>query len=138
MKTLRLPGKVNSLATISEYIVQAAAEAGLDEQAAYGLRLAVDEIATNVIIHGYKKAGRDGELVIKADQTADTLLIVLEETSPPYDPRETPPPDIVDQEPEKRPSGGLGVYLARQGVDAYRYECLDGVNRHTFMMNRKK
>ena len=136
MDTLRLPGRVESLAAIGMYIVQIAAEAGLGEQAAYGLRLAVDEIATNVVVHGYQVAGGSGELVVKVDQTVEKLTVVLEDTSPPYDPRLTPPPDILDQEPEKRPSGGLGVYLARQGVDAYRYDFIDGMNRHTFMMNR--
>jgi serine/threonine-protein kinase RsbW len=136
METLRLPGRVESLAAIGAYVVQAAAEAGLGEQALYGLRLAVDEIATNAVVHGYKVVGRCGELVVKADQTADTLTVVLEDTSPPYDPRQTPPPDILGQGKGERPSGGLGVYLARQGVDAYRYDYIDGTNRHTFMMNR--
>jgi serine/threonine-protein kinase RsbW len=136
MDALRLPGRVESLAAIGTYIVQVAAEAGLGEQAAYGLRLAVDEIATNAVVHGYQEAGGSGELVVKAEQTADRLTVVLEDTSPPYDPRLTPPPDILDHEPVVRPSGGLGVYLARQGVDAYRYDFIDGTNRHTFMMNR--
>ncbi|MFL7839935.1 MAG: ATP-binding protein [Candidatus Promineifilaceae bacterium] len=136
MKTLRLPGRVGSLAAIGDYIIQAAAKARLDEQAAYGLRLAVDEIATNAIVHGYQKIGQIGELVLRAEQTVTTLIVVLEDTSPPYDPRQTPPPDFGDQELGERPSGGLGIYLARQGVDAYRYDCIGGTNRHTFMMNR--
>jgi serine/threonine-protein kinase RsbW len=136
MDALRLPGRVESLAAIGAYIVQAAAEAGLREQAAYGLRLAVDEIATNAVVHGYQEAGWSGELMVKADKTADTLMVVLEDTSPPYDPRQAPPPDLLNKGLEERPSGGLGVYLARQGVDAYRYDFIDGTNRHTFMMNR--
>jgi anti-sigma regulatory factor (Ser/Thr protein kinase) len=136
MKTLRLPGTVNSLTAIGEYVSGAAKEAGLDEQAAYGLRLAVDEIATNAIVHGYQEAGQSGELVVRAQKTADTLTVVLEDTSPPYDPRQTPPPDSLHRAPEERPFGGLGIYLARQGVDAYRYDHVDGTNRHTFMMNR--
>lgn len=136
MKTLRLPGTVNSLATIGEYVAAAAAAAGLDEQAAYGLRLAVDEIATNAVVHGYQEAGQSGELVLWTDKTAERLTILLEDTSPPYDPRQTPPPDSLDRPLEERPSGGLGIYLARQGVDAYRYDYVGGTNRHTFTMNR--
>ena len=138
METLRLPGTVESLAAIGAYIVGAAAAAGLDEQAAYGLRLAVDEIATNAIVHGYQRTGQSGDLAVRAEKTADNLTVVLEDTSPPYDPRQAPPPDSLDQPLEKRPSGGLGIYLARQGVDAYRYDYVNGVNRHTFMMNRKQ
>ena len=138
MKTLRLPGTVDSLPAIGAYVAQAAAEAGLDEPAAYGLRLAVDEIATNAVVHGYQEAGQSGDLVISADRTAHTLTVVLEDSSPPYDPRLTPPPESLDQPLEKRPVGGLGIYLARQGVDAYRYDFVDGRNRHSFMMNRKQ
>jgi serine/threonine-protein kinase RsbW len=136
MERLQVPGTVDSLAAISTYVVGAAAAAGLDKQAAYGLRLAVDEIATNAIVHGYQKAGQSGNLAIKAEKTADKLTLVLEDTSPPYDPRQAPPPHSLDQPPAERPSGGLGIYLARQGVDAYRYDYVDGMNRHTFMMNR--
>jgi serine/threonine-protein kinase RsbW len=60
MERLQVPGTVDSLAAISTYVVGAAAAAGLDKQAAYGLRLAVDEIATNAIVHGYQKAGQSG------------------------------------------------------------------------------
>lgn len=136
MKTLRLSGTVGSLAAIGEYVAEAAAAAGLDEQAAYGLRLAVDEIATNTVVHGYQEAGQSGDLVLWTDKTAERLTILLEDTSPPYDPRQTPPPGDLDCPLEDRPLGGLGIYLARQGVDAYRYDYVGGANRHTFMMNR--
>ena len=137
MEELRLPGTLDSLPVVSAYVNEAAAEAGLDEQAAYGLRLAVDEIATNAIVHGYQEAGRSGDLLLRATLAADKLTIVLEDTSPPYDPRQTPPPDDLEQAPEERPSGGFCVYLAMQGADAFRYEYVDGgTNRHTFMMNR--
>lgn len=139
MERLRLPGTIDSLRAITDYVAAAAAEAGLDEQAAYGLRLAVDEIATNAVVHGYQKTGQSGDLQISADLTPDRLTIVLEDTSPPYDPREAPPPDDLDKAPEQRPTGGLGIYLALQGVDAFRHEYVNNsINRHIFMMNRKQ
>jgi anti-sigma regulatory factor (Ser/Thr protein kinase) len=136
MKPLQLPGNVDSLSAIGDYVAQVAAEAGLDENAAYGLRLAVDEIATNVVVHGYQQADQAGELIVSACLEDEKITLLLEDESPPYDPRQTPPPDNLDQTPEERPLGGLGVFLALQGVDAYHYEYVDGRNRHTFMMNR--
>ena len=136
MKSLCVPGTLASLPAVGAFVARAAETAGLDEQAAYGLRLAVDEIATNAIVHGYQKAGKAGDLVLSASLTADRLCVVLEESSPPYDPRQTPPPDDLARAPEERPAGGLGVFLALQGVDAFRYESTSGVNRHTFVMNR--
>jgi serine/threonine-protein kinase RsbW len=136
MNSLRLPATLNSLPAFGAYVTEACAAAGLDDKAVYRLRLAVDEIATNAITHGYKKAQETGYLLIRARLATDKLTIVLEDKSPPYDPRQTPPPVDLDRPLESRPSGGFGVYLALQGVDAFSYEYANGVNRHTFVMNR--
>ncbi len=123
---------------VSAFVTRAAEEAGLDDQAVYGLRLAVDEIATNAILHGYRKAARSGELLLEALLEAHTLCIILRDTSPRYDPRGTPPPEDLERAPEERGPGGWGVYLALQAVDAYSYTYAAGVNRHRFRMNRKQ
>jgi anti-sigma regulatory factor (Ser/Thr protein kinase) len=136
MNSLRLPATLDSLPAFGAYVTEVCIAAGLDDKAVYRLRLAVDEIATNAIMHGYKDAQQAGYLLICAHVSRDKLTIVLEDMSPPYDPRETPPPADLDRPLESRPSGGFGVYLALQGVDAFSYEYADGVNRHTFMMNR--
>jgi phosphoserine phosphatase RsbU/P len=136
MESLRVPGTIEALPAVAAWVDRAAELAGLDEQAAYGLRLAVDEIATNVIVHGYQKAGLSGELVLMARVEDDRLTVELVESSPPYDPRQTPAPDDLDRPPDKRRVGGLGVFLARQGVDSFDYEIAEGFNRHTFVMNR--
>ena len=136
MKPLHVPGTLDSLPLLGEYVAAAAAAARLDKHAAYRLRLAVDEIATNAVVHGYAKAKRAGLFVITATVEGSKLTILLQDSSPPYDPRQTPPPQALDRPPHERPSGGLGVYLALQGVDAYRYEYVHGRNCHTFDMNR--
>ena len=70
MQTLTLPGTLESLKPIREQVMAAAEEAGLENKAANRLILAVDEIATNVIMHAYEEAGRDGDigLLIKIDE----------------------------------------------------------------------
>jgi anti-sigma regulatory factor (Ser/Thr protein kinase) len=138
MKTLHLPGTLESLPLLGEYVAAAAVAARLDNRAAYRLRLAVDEIATNAVVHGYAKATRSGLFVITATIAGPKLTILLQDSSPPYDPRQTPPPQALDRPPQERPSGGLGIYLALQGVDAYHYEYENGRNCHTFDMNRKQ
>ena len=60
----------------------------------------------------------------------------LEDTAPPYDPRQQPLPGSLDAPLEKRETGGLGIFLAFTGVDQYRYENFEGRNRSTFTMKR--
>ena len=134
MERLILPGTLDSLTTIGAYVLDASAEAGLEKKLAYRLRLAVDEIATNAVVYGYDAAGQKGELVVSAEIDGGTLTIILEDSGPPYDPFETPSPDDLDEPLEDRDIGGLGVFLAVQGVDEFRYEWVNGINRNIFTM----
>jgi anti-sigma regulatory factor (Ser/Thr protein kinase) len=114
----------------------AATEAGLDKSSAYRLRLSVDEIATNIIVHGYDEAGRTGDVEVRTEIDDDTLRLYLEDTAVPYDPLQNPPPVGLDSPLEERDIGGLGVYLAIQGVDEFRYEHVGDRNRNIFVMRR--
>lgn len=136
MQALTVPGDLDSLDDIGRYVLKAAEEAGLDRKAAYKLRLAVDEIVTNIIIHGYQEAGIAGEVFVRAAMDERALTITVEDGAQPFDPFTRPAPDNLDQPLEERNIGGLGVYLAINGVDAFSYEYVDQRNRNIFVMNR--
>ncbi len=140
MDPLVLPGELASLSPIGRYVMDAAAAAGLDRAAAYKLRLAVDEIATNVVVHGYQEVALDGALTVSATIDDRALTIVVEDTARPFDPTAFSLPDEEDLDLplDERPIGGLGVLLAREGVDDFRYERLDGRNRTFIVVNRPR
>jgi anti-sigma regulatory factor (Ser/Thr protein kinase) len=138
MERLTVPGTLDSLPAIGQYVLSAAAAAELDKKAAYRLRLAVDEIATNVITHGYEEANRTGLLDIQAVIDEAALTIFLEDTGAAYQPDEVSQPTHLDQPLAERPLGGLGVYLATQNVDQFRYERTGNRNRHAFVVYRSR
>jgi anti-sigma regulatory factor (Ser/Thr protein kinase) len=137
MEPLTVPGTLDSLSAIGQYVLSAAAVAGLDKKPAYRLRLAVDEIATNIISHGYQEANREGVLALHAVIDEATLTIFLEDSGAAYAPDQALEQISLDRPLAERPIGGLGVYLAMQGVDKFLYERVGDHNRHTFVMNRK-
>jgi phosphoserine phosphatase RsbU/P len=137
MEPLTVAGSLESLSIIGAYVAAAANEAELEKKAAYRLRLAVDEIATNSIVHGYQEQGTEGSLTVSADIGADALTIFLEDTARQYDPRQTVLPDDLDAPIEQRKMGGLGVYLTVQGVDTFLHEYVGDRNRNIFVINRK-
>jgi len=53
--------KPRFLGKIAQYVSAAAMAATLDKKASYRLRLAVDEIATNIIVHVTRKQGWSGK-----------------------------------------------------------------------------
>ena len=137
MEPLTVPGTLDSLAEVRKYVTAAANAAGLDKKASYRLNLAVDEIATNVITHGYIEASLEGALDLRADLDERALVITMEDTGAAYDPGLHYDHDDLNQPADQRPIGGLGVFLAIQSVDRFLYErASGGRGRHIFMMNR--
>ncbi len=138
MQSLTVPGTLDSLSAIADFIKTAAAAAGLDKKATYRLRLAVDEIATNVIVHGYEEAGLEGTVDLSFDVDDNALTFMVKDVGAAYDPHQhlLPEEDALKQPLEQRQVGGLGIYLALKGVDKFIYERDGSVNRNTFVMNR--
>lgn len=136
LEPLTIPGEPDYLSRLLDYVTWAAAAFGLDESALYRLALAVDEIATNIVLHGYRDAGHRGDLTLWAESSADRLIVYLEDSGRPFDPREAPHPTDLDRPLEERRDGGLGIFLALWGVDSIHYEQVDGRNRTTFIMER--
>lgn len=137
MEQITVPGTLDSLSKISKYVLSAASAAGLDKKATYRLRLAVDEIATNVIIYGYEDAKIQGNLDLQAKIDDSTLTILMEDNATAFDPTTKL---MVEEESillpmQQRAIGGLGVYLAIQGVDRFMYERIGDRNRNIFVVN---
>ncbi len=138
MQPLIVPGNLDSLEKIGKFIMQAAENAGLERGRAYKLRLAVDEIATNIINYGYLQAGLEGTITVNADLDPRSLTITLDDTSGHFDPtlKTAPAPDLFSQPLEERKNGGWGVYLAIQSVDQFRYQRVADHNQNIFVMYR--
>jgi sigma-B regulation protein RsbU (phosphoserine phosphatase) len=136
MDALTLPGTLDSLRPLGQYVLQAAAAAQLTNQAAYRLRLAVDELATNIITHGYAATGQDGVLDVRAVISEHSLAISLEDTGPAHDPRVVPPAPDLERPLEEREVGGLGAYLIAHGVDELLYQRVGERNRSTCIVRR--
>lgn len=114
--TLEVPAKLEALGTISAFVVGQAHGAGLDEHAVWEVQLAVDEAATNIILHAYGDHDLEGKLWITVGQQDGMLEISLRDHGRPFDPESVPEPDLVSPL-EQRKTGGLGLYLMRKLMD---------------------
>jgi serine phosphatase RsbU (regulator of sigma subunit)/anti-sigma regulatory factor (Ser/Thr protein kinase) len=139
MDAVTFPGTFDALSSIRAYVKTAAEAAGLDRSAAYKLVLAVDEIATNVIEHGYQEAGLNGDISVGAARDNDALVIRLTDTGKSFDPIAVPEINDVElsKELKDRSVGGLGLMLAKDGVDDLLYEATGGENIHRFVVRLK-
>ncbi|MFB6564243.1 ATP-binding protein [Streptomyces sp. NPDC056400] len=126
---LEVPATVGALGEIASFVLRLAAAAGLDKGAAYRLRLAVDELATNVVMHGYRGGG--GRITVRGRSGSGRVQIVIEDTAPPFDPVEGCLPPAHGVPPQDRRIGGLGIHLALTSVDEFGYAHRDGRNIST-------
>ena len=132
---LHTTAELTHLEMIRRFVEESTFSLSADEHTAYGLVHAVDECATNIIEHGYRR--QPGTIDIEIDRVDETLTIVLRDHAPPFDPTGMPPPDLTRPLEEREP-GGLGLYLTRQMVDHWQYRALpDGGNELTLFKQIK-
>ena len=136
----KFAGTLDSLEPIREFVAQTAADAGLDRSAVYKLCLAVDEIATNVVMHGYEEAGLTGDIVVRVGNLDNSFQVFLQDHGQAYDPHmhHQQAGTDLDLPLEDRRLGGLGILLARESVDDLRYSAGPDGNVHQFIVNLKQ
>nr|WP_293844477.1 ATP-binding protein [uncultured Arsenicibacter sp.] len=137
MENQTFPATLDSLDDLRDLVRDKALRANLDKKKTYKLMLALDEIATNIILYGYEQAGKEGVLDVITELTGDHLKIVVEDDAEPFDPLQKDLPGETDfSKPlEERPIGGMGIFLTVNGVDSFQYEYVNNRNRNIFIMN---
>lgn len=142
VERLSLPATVDALGEVARFVGELGAAAGLPADRAYKLRLAAEEIATNIVTHGYAEpgAGSNGagppRFVVEGAADGGRVWIRLVDTAPRFDPTATGDPVDLDRPLAERQVGGLGIYLVRSVLDDFRYEHADGENRTTLVIER--
>ena len=111
------------------------AETGLDlcagDECLECLVHAVDEAASNIILHGYQE--KPGEIEISVRREGDNLVVRMRDQAPHFNPNNYPMPDLT-LPLKKRPLGGLGIYFIRHFSDEVRYRVTEkGENELTLM-----
>ena len=117
--TLIVSSALDSLSEISDFVVSAARTAGLDDQAVWEVQLAVDEAATNVVLHAYG-GQEEGPITVQVEVRNGEFVVCLHDRGKPFDPESVPLPDL-ESPIEERQTGGLGLYLMRKLMDRVEF-----------------
>lgn len=83
------------------------------------LQVALDELLTNILGHGF--AGRDGwDVTVEAELVAGRVHVTVTDNGGPFNPLDLDAPDTT-LTPEERRIGGLGIHLVREMMDEVSY-----------------
>lgn len=136
MHSKSFPGRLENLDKISDFVIQAAKEAGLDDSATYAVQLAVDEAATNIIEHAYRGTDQ-GMIICSYSVLKDGIKIILKDHGKPFDPKTVPEPNIRVPLEDLKPRG-LGLYMMRKAMDDIHFEFSSERGNTLTMIKRKK
>ena len=135
-QTITFPGRFDSLAAISEFVIRAAEAAGLGARALCAVQMAVDEGCSNIIEHAYGGEGH-GTIECTCRIKDGELTVTLRDHGRPFDPTSVPEPDLHATLEERR-CGGLGLYFMRQLMDEVYFEFAPGSGNVLTMVKRKE
>jgi serine/threonine-protein kinase RsbW len=116
--SLRMDAQLENLSAIRDFVEETATRLNAMPAAIPNVVLAVDEMVTNIIEHGYQ--GQPGSIEIEVTTREDALIIRLRDQAPPFDPTTMPLPDLSIPF-DDRPPGGLGIYLTRKVMDEVQH-----------------
>ncbi len=122
-RRLRVPAELGFLAEVRALVREAARAADAAPDGADDLVQAVDEAATNTIVHGY--AGRPGWIEVALAVVGRDIVVTLEDGAPAFDPTASPDPDMRVPALVRGP-GGMGIRLMRMATDGLDYRPRDG------------
>lgn len=111
---LCIAAKLESLAQVRRFVRERATVLDVDPATVADLVLAVDEAATNVIVHGYQ--GQEGTIEIEVRREGDALVVHLRDEAKPFDPTVAPSLDVT-LPPEERAMAGMGIHMMRRNTD---------------------
>jgi serine/threonine-protein kinase RsbW len=119
MHSLRIDADLKELERMRRFVETQTAALNVDPSAVYDVLLAVNEMVTNIIVHGYR--GESGSIEVDIRPDGGDLVARLRDRSPPFDPTLVPAPDTT-MPLHLRPPGGMGVHLARRLMDSMAYQ----------------
>ena len=134
----RLRGVLADLDTVYGAISDLAQRHVLREDVIHPLRLALDELITNVVEHGFHGRALDQRhLVLRLDASGDVVEATIEDDGIPFDPTIVAAAD-PGGELDDRPIGGLGLHLVRRSIDGMHYRRDGDSNLLTITKRRRQ
>lgn len=120
---------LKELSLLSEAMKRIGAEQKISPKPLVQLQVALDEVVSNVIRYAWPEGGTH-EIHIHIDVHGDEVKIEIVDDGVMFDLRNAPPPA---QSPPglARRSGGVGIHMTKQLIDAIAFERIDGRNHLT-------
>lgn len=121
-----LTNDIRELAGVAAHIDDFCASRELAPEIAYAVNLAIEEMLSNTISHGYEDDETHRiEVIVRLEET--TLVVMIVDDGKTFDPTKAKEADVT-MSPEDRELGGLGILLVNRMMDSVEYQRRGGCN----------
>ena len=132
--SISLRGEAAELTRLEAFAEAFARDCGLADDERARLLVILEELFTNVVVHGYEEGFAAGNVAVALGWRRGQLTMDFVDDGRPFDPLAFPGADL-DAPPEQRPIGGLGIPIVRALVDEARY-WREGHRNHLHLVRR--
>jgi anti-sigma regulatory factor (Ser/Thr protein kinase) len=126
---LSVPGRLAAVPRIRRWAAERLAEWHVSPRVIDDLLVALSEVCTNIIRHGYRD--RSGEIRLRAAKRGGAIHVTVEDDAPPFIPEgaEAPPPESLAE-------GGYGLSLIHGLADRVEHRALGARGNRTTLVKR--
>lgn len=134
--SFKLKNHASELETLYQHLKQFGTALGLPRKIMLHSKLAIDELFTNIITHGYTN---DAEhwIEVTMSHKDGTLILRIEDDGVVFNPLKAEKPDIGCSLEECK-IGGVGIHLAKHFIKDINYQRVGNKNVVTLIMNFKE
>jgi anti-sigma regulatory factor (Ser/Thr protein kinase) len=121
-----LKNRLSELDKLCDNIRQFCEDRGVSKRQTFEINLALDELFTNIISHGFED-NNEHHVNVTCKSEGDKLKITIEDDGVPFNPTAAPHPNLKCAFKD-REIGGLGIHLIRSYMDHIEYNRRGGKN----------
>ena len=127
MKEITTEALVSKIPYVTEIVDKELRRLGCPLKAMLAIDIAIDELFGNIARYAYDP--ETGPATVRVEVKEDPLEVVITfmDKGKAYDPLGKEDPDVT-LSAEKRPIGGLGIFMVKKIMDDVSYEYRDGMN----------
>ena len=124
---------VEEVVKVSEKVERFCLAHGTDHKTAYHAALCLEEMAVNVVSHGFTKDNKDHTVDLHVMYKGDKTLLRIKDDCVPFNPQER-----ADQVNPDDPFKGVGIRMVLKIADDVSYNSLLGLNVLTIILNGRE
>lgn len=118
-KNILINNNLSEIERLSKAVAEFGETNNLSSEVIYDVRLALEEVVSNIIIYGFEY-NYEHQISIQMNLQGESLTMKIKDDGKPFNPLEIESTNL-EKPFDEREIGGMGIYIVQQLMDELRY-----------------